>query len=119
MSIIPQNDFEKALVYGGAKKPSESMVWITENFVMTKEVDKALVVCDKALDITLFDDVQANGTIHQIRDIKKTANTNNITVKVPTGWYLNGVLNGTLTMNTAGAKVDCIPNGAKKEWWVG
>lgn len=119
MSIITQNEFEKNLKYGAAKLPSESMVKVTENFVFTKEIKRALVDCAKALNVTLFDDELANGTVHIIQDYKKTANTNNITVKVPAGWKLNGTLNGTLTLNTAGAKVECIPDGKNKEWLVG
>lgn len=119
MSIFSQEDFVKNRKYGAAKKPSQSIVIVVDNFTLEKECERAMVDCAKAIQVTLFEDELANGTVQVIHDYKKTANTNNITVKVPAGWYLNGTLNGTLTLNTAGAKVECVPNGKNKEWWVG
>ena len=71
--------------------------------------------CVELLDVkSIIDNRQA---YIQLVDNKGNAATNNITVKVPTGWSLNGTLNGTLTIATTVVR-HCWCDGANKNWVI-
>ena len=106
--------------FGGNPPAAPSIGYLTSGTERTAVKDVNVYFIDTsaaAQSIVLFDDESAAGAYIQLVDNKGNAATNNITVKVPTGWSLNGTLNATLTIATTAVR-HCWCDGANKNWVI-
>ena len=107
--------------FGAIPKSAPSIGILNDGTELTlsREIDVVWVdTASAAQSVVLYGDESGNGQEHRIVDKGGAANTNNITIKVATGWNLNGSLNGTVTVSTAGAIKTCWIDGANKNWIV-
>lgn len=107
--------------FGGNPPAAPSIGYLTSGTERTAVKDVNVYFIDTssaAQSIVLFDDESAAGAYLMLVDHKGSANTNNITVKVPSGWSCNGSSGGTVTISTNGAIKHCWCDGANKNWIV-